>query len=255
MNGAYNEHQNANIVNVKSVIAIVSSDEAFLKTISDYLSNHEFLVSAFISTSAAQDSHIHNPCDLVITDLALHSQDSIGFVRKITSGEVSPGILMLSSYADEIERVIALEVGADDVVTKSISPREILARIRAINRRRGDIRSLVSVNQNLVAIERRFTNKDNYLGWSLNLAETTITGPNGKAILLSRAEIQIVAALLKNPKIPLSRRELSSIINNKHTVTNTRHIDTIIARLRRKLATGGGDMFIKTESGVGYYCK
>jgi two-component system OmpR family response regulator len=247
--------KSGSIVSEKCSTLIVSADESFALNLSEYLSSYEFTVSILSSSRVAQDIDLEALYDFVITDLGIYQQESINFIRNLTAAEVQPGILMLSSYADEVERVIALELGADDIVTKSLGSREILARVRAIHRRCSRVRSLVAGNRKLADINQRFTNKDNYLGWSLNMAETTITGPNGNVILLSRAELQIIAALLKNPKTPISRDDLSTIINKTEASANVRHIDTIIARLRRKLKSGGGEVFIKTESGVGYYCK
>lgn len=243
----------SNRVITRSCVAIISADEGFLKDIAEYLSKSEFLVSTFTIASKALTAHLSEPYDIVITEFALPDQNTLGLVRQLAFGEATLGILILSSYADEIERVVALELGADDVVTKSISSQEILARIRAISRRCSAMKSAATDGRNVTDAERQ-TNKDYYLGWRLDTAEATFTGPNGHVVVLSRMELQIIAALIKKPKVAFSRSQLSAVINRSATATSARHIDTMIARLRRKMEAGGGEMIIGTAFGVGYYC-
>jgi DNA-binding response OmpR family regulator len=231
--------------------AVIAGDTLFLQDINTYLSLHEFTVETFTSGPKAVSVNAINPFDIVILELSIPEQDILGIVRQLTLAEVRPGILMLSSYADEIDRVVALELGADDVVTKSISHREILARSRSISRRYVVIRSLY---HSLSEIKKTTEDKYTRQGWRLNLPESSIVSPNGKVISLSRSELQILAAFLQKPGITFSRDELSSITNNGETANRPRHVDTIVARLRRKLTDGADEFFIITSPGVGYYC-
>jgi two-component system torCAD operon response regulator TorR len=192
---------------MKLRVAVIAGDKLILQDINKYLAQHEFMVDTFTSGPEAVSVNSINLFDLVILDFSIPEQDMLGIVRQLTLAEVRPGIIMLSSYADEIDRVVALELGADDVVTKSISHREILARSRSISRRYIIIGSLY---HSLSEIKK--TTEDKYIrqGWRLNLPESSIASPNGKVFSPSRSELQILAALLQKPGITFSRDELSS---------------------------------------------
>jgi two-component system OmpR family response regulator len=239
-----------NTTQMKLSVAVIANDKSFLNDLAGYLSIHEFVVDTFMLGHEAQMVNAIEPFDVVIIELTTSDQNMLAVVRQLSSAQISPGILMLSSYADEVDRVVALELGADDVVTKSTSLREILARVRAISRR---YNAMKSMSKALIASEVKDFDKS-YRGWHLDLSESNITAPNGDVILLSRAELQILAALFKKPRTPFSRSELSSIICAGDRPNNSRHVDTLIARLRRKLSIGGYESFIMTASGVGYYC-
>jgi two-component system, OmpR family, response regulator len=185
-----------------------------------------------------------NEPDLVILDLRLGHDDGFDLLREIRSRSDVPIIITTGDRRDEIDRVVGLELVADDYVTKPFSLRELLARIRAVLRRQEAGRAASSRNA-----ER---GRCKFGGWELERRTRRLTDPNGNAVALTMGEYALLTAFLDAPQRSLSREHLLQA-TRVHEDIFDRSIDVQILRLRRKLETDpSAPSIIRTERGVGY---
>jgi two-component system OmpR family response regulator len=183
------------------------------------------------------------PVDLVILDLMLPGRSGLDLCREIRETRAVP-IIMLTARSDEADRVAGLEVGADDYVVKPFSPRELLARVRAVLRR---VRSASREGG------RDQTGMVTFDGWRLDLRRRELISPQGVLIDLSSGEFDMLAAFVEHANRVLSRERLMEFAKTRVTDPFDRTIDVQVSRLRRKLSDGGDEgRMIKTVRGVGY---
>lgn len=192
--------------------------------------------------SVALDLHSRNWPDLVILDWMLPGLDGLEVLRRIRQTSVVP-VLMLTARGEEIDRVIGLEVGADDYLTKPFSMRELLARVRALLRR------ISHVQQILAEDRRRDTASMRYAGLVLE-PEAYRATLDGDALELTRTEFELLHFLLRNPGRAFSRAYLLDAVWGENYVIGDRSVDNAVLRLRRKLGDLGEA--IETVWGVGY---
>ncbi len=184
--------------------------------------------------------------DLVILDIMLPGQSGIEICRDLRAKSTVP-IMMLTARGDETDRIVGLEIGADDYMSKPFSPNELLARVKALLRRAG--MSGPAEPSNSV---RHFT----FEGWLLDVPRRELRNPAGVIIDLSGGEFDLLLAFLEAPQRVLSREHLLEAARNREPSAFDRSIDVQVSRLRRKIDTGdSGDenqSFIRTVRGVGY---
>jgi two-component system, OmpR family, response regulator len=182
--------------------------------------------------------------DLVILDLRLGQQDGLDLLREIRSSSDVPVIIITGHRRDDIDRVVGLELGADDYLTKPFNLRELLARVRAVLRRFGIGRATPARDP-----ERgRFR----FCGWQLDSKTRRLTDPAGAPVTLTKGEYALLIAFLDAPQRPLSREHLLQS-TRVHEDVFDRSIDVQILRLRRKLERDpSAPRVIQTERGVGY---
>ena len=210
----------------------------------DYLGDNEIHVTALERGSEIADVTAREVIDLLILDLKLPGEDGIEIARRIRADSNMP-IIMLTARKEEADRVMALELGADDYLTKPVSPRELLARIRALLRRS---RSHETVAEGLAKIRAY-----RFAGWELNVRLRRLKSPQGEAVALRNAEFNLLAAFLASPQRVLTREQLLSMSHLHDDEVYDRAVDTQVGRLRRKLEEHGtGEELIQTERGVGY---
>jgi DNA-binding response OmpR family regulator len=182
--------------------------------------------------------------DLLILDRRLPGEDGIDIARRIRADSNMP-IIMLTGRKEEADRVMALELGADDYLTKPFSPRELLARIRALLRRS---RAQQTVADGLAKIRAY-----RFAGWELNVRLRRLSSPQGEIMALRNAEFNLLAAFLASPQRLLTREQLLSMSHLHDDEVYERAIDTQVARLRKKLEKhGASEQLIGTERGAGY---
>jgi DNA-binding response OmpR family regulator len=182
--------------------------------------------------------------DLVILDLRLDQEEGFDLLREIRSRSDVPVIITTGHRRDEIDRVVGLELGADDYLTKPFSLRELLARIRAVFRRQEAGR----------AVSQRDPERGRYRfgDWQLDRRSRRLTDPAGDQVVLTKGEYALLTAFLDAPQRPLSREHLLQA-TRVHEDIFDRSIDVQILRLRRKLeADRSAPQIIQTERGVGY---
>ncbi len=226
-------------------ILVVDDDPDMRDLLTDYLENHNFRVSAVADgqgmSSVLQDKSV----DLIILDMKLAGEDGLDLMRQLGSPPEAPIIVITGHRHDEADRVIALELGADDYVTKPFSLRELLARVRAVLRRS----ELVGQRSRGKAKQIRYR----FVGWELDMRTRRLLSPTGEVVPLTVGEFNLLTAFLRSPQQVLSREQLLAASRLHDEEVFDRSIDVQILRLRRKLeANPSVPKLITTERGVGY---
>ena len=225
-------------------IFIVEDDPIMKQMVGDYLEQHNMRV---VSASGRQEMVQHFAAgepDLIILDLRLGQEEGFDLLREIRSRSDVPVIITTGDRRDEIDRVVGLELGADDYVTKPFSLRELLARIRAVLRRQEAGRAARQRDP-----ER---GRCKFGGWQLDRRTRRLTDPDGTPVALTKGEYALLIAFLDAPQRPLSREHLLQA-TRVHEDVFDRSIDVQILRLRRRLETDpSAPSIIRTERGVGY---
>jgi DNA-binding response OmpR family regulator len=225
-------------------VLAVDDDPSVRQMIADYLTDNDVRVTTLASGREIADVMAREMIDLVILDLRLPGEDGMQIARKLREESDLP-IIMLTGRKDEADRVMGLELGADDYLTKPFSPRELLARIRALLRRSG---SRETVADGLVKIRAyRFS------GWELNVRLRRLTAPDGEIVALTNSEFNLLAAFLAAPQRVLSREQLLTFSRLHDDEVYDRAIDVQVGRLRKKLEPDAArPQLIRTERGAGY---
>jgi two-component system OmpR family response regulator len=221
-------------VSVKHVL-VVDDDVSMRDMIGGYLEGENFQVSAVGDGKSMARVLNERPVDLIVLDLRLAGEDGLALMRERKSADV-PVIMVTGHRRDEADRVIGLELGADDYVTKPFSLRELLARIRAVLRRTKEQRT-----------------RYRFAGWELETRSRRLTSPAGEVVPLTAGEFNLLVAFLKSPDHVLSREQLLTASRVHDEEVFDRSIDVQILRLRRKLEANPSDpQLLKTERGAGY---
>ena len=182
--------------------------------------------------------------DLVLLDLKLPGEDGMQLARAVRERATIP-IILLTGRKDEADRVMGLELGADDYVTKPFSPRELLARVRAVLRRY-QVQTTLPERDNT---RRAFR----FAGWELNLRTRRLVSPRGASVELSNGELSLLNALCRAPQRVLTREQLLSMSRLHEAEVYDRSIDVQVRRLRLKIETDPANpLLIMTERGAGY---
>jgi DNA-binding response OmpR family regulator len=226
-------------------ILAVDDDPMMRELIADYLSKHGFRVSAVADGKDMARIIDDSVVDLVVLDLKLGEEDGLTLVRELRMRCNLPIIIITGHRRDEVDRIVGLELGADDYLTKPFNLRELLARARAVLRR--------------AEVDRAAPPGDGkgsryrFAGWELNLRLRSLTSPTGASVGLTVGEFSLLTAFLKTPQQVLSRDQLLAATRVHDGEVYDRSVDVQILRLRRKLeADPSAPEFIKTERGVGY---
>ncbi|MEW6689038.1 MAG: response regulator [Pseudomonadota bacterium] len=225
-------------------ILCVDDDAAVRDLVSEYLGQNEMRVTAVASGKELAAAMARETVDLVVLDVRLPGEDGLQIARRLREESAIP-ILMLTGRAEEADRVMGLELGADDYLTKPFSPRELLARIRALLRR---ARAQATVADAIAKVRAyRFG------GWELNIGLRRLRNPAGEAVELTKGEFSLLTAFLSAPQRVLARDQLLDLSRLHNAEVYDRSIDIQILRLRRKIeADPSHPRFIVTERGAGY---
>jgi two-component system OmpR family response regulator len=223
-------------------VLVVDDDKEICVLVSDFLSQQGLkVVSAgnWSETAAILD---RGQIDLLVLDLMLPDKHGYEICREIRSKSNLP-ILMLTAMGSETDRVVGLEVGADDYLAKPFSPRELLARIRAILRR---------ARSNSAAEDAPRARRLTFAGWTLDLRHRQLTAPDGMMVDLTTGEYELLVAFVEHPQRVLSRALLLELARGRDAAPFDRSIDVQVSRLRRKIEDEAGPRFIITVRGDGY---
>ena len=225
-------------------VLAVDDDPSVRQMIVDYLGDNDILVTALPSGQTIAEVMARHTIDLLILDLKMPGEDGMQIARKLR-GESDIPIIILTGRNEEADRVMGLELGADDYLTKPFSPRELLARVRALLRRS---RTHETVADGLARIRAY-----RFAGWELNVRVRRLTSPQGEPIAITNSEFNLLVAFLAAPQRVLSREQLldSSRLHNDEVFD--RSIDVQVGRLRRKIEPKGSRTeLVRTERGAGY---
>jgi DNA-binding response OmpR family regulator len=226
-------------------ILAIDDDPAMRKLVADYLRENDLRVTAVATGAEMTQALDQHAIDLVVLDLRLAAEDGMQLARKLREASTVP-IIIVTGKQDEADRVMGLELGADDYVTKPFSPRELLARIRAVLRRYQTAREVLPAQG-----EKRRAYR--FAGWELNLGSRRLTSPDGGRVELSHGEFNLLHAFCAAPQRVLSREQLLDLSRLYGAEVYDRSIDVQVLRLRRKIETNPAlPRYIKTERGAGY---
>jgi two-component system, OmpR family, response regulator len=224
-------------------VLVVDDDPTIRELVSDYLGKNDLRVTAVSDGRSMQAILADQVVDLVVLDLKLRGEDGMALARRLRDDSEIP-IVMLTGRSEEADRVMGLELGADDYLTKPFSTRELLARIRSILRRRH-----AEVRQGKPEGIRAYR----FDGWELNLNTRRLSAPDGRSVALSNGEFSLLVVLLGAPSRILSRDQLLDLSRLHNDEVYNRSVDVQIMRLRRKIEKDAAEpRYIRTERGVGY---
>jgi two-component system, OmpR family, response regulator len=225
-------------------VLVVDDDPSIRQMVADYLGDNEMQVTALANGGEIALVTGQQTIDLLVLDLKLPGENGMEIARRIRADSNMP-IIMLTGCKEEADRVMALELGADDYLTKPFSPRELLARIRALLRRS---RAHETVADGLAKIRAY-----RFAGWELNVRVRRLKSPQGDVMTLRNAEFNLLAAFLASPQRVLTREQLLSMSHLHDNEVYDRAIDTQVGRLRKMLKSqDASHELIHTERGAGY---
>ncbi|MDD2743757.1 MAG: response regulator [Rhodocyclaceae bacterium] len=224
-------------------LLIVDDDKEIRNLLTDYLEQADYRVTAVGDGKAMRRVLESNRIDLVILDLMLPGEDGLTLCRELR-GKTNLPVLMLTARGDEVDRIIGLEMGADDYLAKPFNPRELLARIKSV------VRRAQALPPNM---ESDKVHTLRFAGWTLDVATRNITAEDGLVVPLSGAEYRLLRVFLDHPQNVLAREQLLELANGREAVLFDRSIDVLVGRLRKRLRDDSREpVLIKTVRGEGY---
>ena len=224
-------------------VLVVDDDAGVRQLVDDYLGANDFRVSAAESGPQLLTALRTQVIDLVLLDLRLRAEDGMHLLRVLRAESQIP-IIILTGRSEEADRVMGLELGADDYLTKPFSPRELLARIRTVLRR-----AHAGQETHGAPVCRAYR----VPGWELNLRTRRLTSEDGAEVALSNGEFNLLAALLAAANRVVTRDQLIEMSRRYDNEVYDRAVDVAVLRLRRKIELNPSEpQIIVTERGVGY---
>lgn len=224
-------------------LLIVDDDNELRGHIADYLARHGFAVEQARNAGELGRAMAAGAFDLIILDVMLPGEDGLSICRRLADNADAPPIIMLSAMGQETDRVVGLEIGADDYLPKPCSPRELLARVRAVLRRRdAEPAQRAGAASTLVEFD----------GFRLDLIRHRLEAPNGSVIVLTKSEFALLVTLLQHPGQILTRADLARMGDIGSSEDVDRAVDMAVSRLRRKLGAHDPAEIIATVRGQGY---
>jgi two-component system OmpR family response regulator len=221
-------------------ILVVDDDGEILALVARFLRGHGFRVHAARNGAEMNEVLRQGAIDLIILDLMLPGRSGLDLCRDLRRTSSLP-VIMLTAKGEETDRIVGLEVGADDYLPKPFNPRELLARINAVLRR---VRAQATASH---TVGRVFL----FAGWRLDTLKRELTNPKEVVVDLSTGEYEFLLAFLEAPQRVLTREFLLDAARNRSSDAFDRAIDVQVSRLRRKLDDAGE--LIKTVRGAGYF--
>jgi two-component system OmpR family response regulator len=224
-------------------ILIVDDDREIRALLAKYLETSGFRTTPVADgkamSAAMQQSHF----DLIVLDLMLPGDDGLALCRELRRHSQVP-IIMLTARGEDVDRIVGLEVGADDYLAKPFNPRELLVRIKAVLRRAAH-----APRDPDSAVVRSFR----FGGWQLDTTTRSLTDTEGATVPLSGAEYRLLTVLLRSPSRVLSRSQLATLLRGREADPQDRSIDVRVSRLRQLLGDDArASQIIKTVYGEGY---
>jgi len=227
----------------QSVVSLLLvDDEASLRQpLADYLIRQGFVVRQASDAAKARAALIEEVPDLVLLDIMMPGEDGLSLCRHLVEAKDLP-VILLTARGEATDRIVGLEIGADDYVVKPFEPRELVARIRSVLRRAGRGGTLP---ENDAGYE--------FDGWTLDPLKRRLTDPEGALVPISSAEFRLLTAFLDHPRQVLDRDRLLDMVQGREAHLFDRAVDNQVSRLRRKMEQDSRDpRLIQTVWGGGY---
>jgi DNA-binding response OmpR family regulator len=230
-------------------ILVVEDDRFVRELVEIYLSSEGYRVTTAVDGKAMRQALSHDRADLVIMDLKLPGEDGLSLTRFLRS-HYHLGIVILTTRNDAVDRVVGLDCGADDYVTKPFDQRELLARIRSVLRR---VASIPDQTLQVAMPSDTNTADVNFQGFRLDLGNSVLVSPTGATIELTSNEARLLAHLARNSGKIMSRDMLMDLVLQRSRDPLDRSIDILVTRVRRKIESDPRHpSLIKTVRGAGY---
>ena len=220
-------------------IVIVEDDPVTRTKLAGYFEAEGYRVSEADDGQALWKHLERESPDLVLLDINLPGEDGLYLTRQLRA-KLDVGIILVTGRTDDVDRIVGLELGADDYVTKPFNQRELLARVKNLLRR-------------TLAARREDEAPTRFAGWVFDMARRRLTSPDNRTVPLTRAEYELLAAFVRHPGIVMSRERLISQVTHRDWDPYDRTIDVLVRRLRRKIERDpkAPDLII-TAHGEGY---
>ena len=228
---------------VKPHILIVEDARDIREPLARYLREHGYRTTTAPDAASARKLMKGAAIDLVVLDIMMPGEDGLSLCRSIRETSQIP-VVLLTARGEEVDRIIGLEMGADDYISKPFSPRELIARVAAVLRR---TQALPVRQQPPQSGRIRFGD------WILDTGQRELIGPDNVALPISSGEFKLLTALLERPRIALSRNQLLDLTKGRDAESFDRSIDNHVSRLRKKIEPDPRNpRYIKTVWGGGY---
>lgn len=223
-------------------LLLVDDEPSIREPLTEYLVAQGFAVDAAASAAAAREHIAAGGYDLIVSDIMMPGEDGLSLTRFIRATSTMP-VILLTARAEDTEKIVGLEMGADDYLAKPFNPRELVARIRTVLRRAAPAGALVAGDTSGYA----------FAGNMLRETERTLHGPDGAVIELSSGEFLLLHALVRHPRQVMSRDRLLDMVRGREADLFDRAIDNLISRLRKKIEENPAHpKLVKTVWGGGY---
>ena len=224
-------------------ILVVDDHRDIREPLTKYMKQQGFRVSSAADAAQARDLLQTNRFDLIVLDIMMPGEDGLSLCRHVQATSQVP-IILLTAVSDEVDRILGLELGADDYVVKPFNPRELLARIKSVLRRS---ETMPRSSETITLKRYRFDD------WALMINTREVEHIDGRVITLTTSEFQILLAMLERPNFALSRDQLLDLTKGRAAVVFDRTIDNHVSRLRQKLEVDPGEpKLLQTVWGRGY---
>ena len=224
-------------------ILVVDDDREIRVLLSKFLAKHGYAVTTMADGRDLGATATTRAIDLVILDLMLPGEDGLALCRKLRSASSLP-IIMLTAMGDEADRIVGLEMGADDYLPKPFNPRELLARIKAVLRRSQGREKPLGAGEGKAY---RFQQ------WTLDAVRRELTAPDGRLVNLTGGEFDLLLAFVEHPQRTMTRDQLLDLTRGRSAAPFDRSVDIQVSRLRQKIEPDSKEpRFIKTVRAVGY---
>jgi two-component system OmpR family response regulator len=233
--------QQANLLDLQTRLLIVDDDPGIRELTAAFLCQHGYIVDTAASAGDMRRALERERYALIVLDVMMPGEDGLTILRALDRSS-SPPVIILSVIGQDIDRIVGLELGADDYIAKPANPRELLARIRSVLRR-GVVREAATPPGRSW---RRFA------GWRFDPVGRELIDPDGVLINLSDGEFRLLIAMVDRPRRVLTRDQLLDLSRGSNAEHFDRAIDVQISRLRKKLYRDGADDLIRTVRNEGY---
>ncbi len=225
-----------------SRLLIVDDDQEICSLVTLSFETHGFAVASAHSAAQMNRELAREATDLVLLDIMLPDASGLDLCRQIRQSTDIP-VIMLTAVSDLADRVAGLEIGADDYVAKPFEPRELLARVRAVIRRR---------SQTQAPEQQRAAETYRLDGWTLDVDRRRFVSPDDVLISLTYAEFELLTILARNANRPLSRGHILELVSGVGSDVYDRSVDVLVSRLRKKLENAGCMLNISSIRNIGY---
>jgi two-component system OmpR family response regulator len=224
-------------------ILVVEDDRDISALVARYLRANDYRVSLAANGRELDKKLETSAVDLIVLDIMLPGEDGLSLCKRLRAGSQVP-IVMLTARSEEVDRILGLEMGADDYLAKPFNPRELLARIRAVLRR-----SSITVPDPATSNARHLT----FSGWQIDRLLREVRNPDGARVALTDAEFSLLQTFCDKPQRVLSRDQLLDMTQGRTAAAFERSIDILVSRIRRKIESDPAEpVMIKTVRSGGY---